>query len=402
MPMMKAETSPGAPGACASHHHHQVGSPVNSTKSRRSLKFINLPSGTLALLATIGFLSLNYHCLSVEGYEHHRWRHRDRGSISHLPHHLPLAPIGIGPLSTAPASVATTAEETNRSQGENEEEESEEEEEEDLAPDYSSGSSSSLGFGLCSRCPPGFGVARRCTLVQDTVCHSCPPSYYAPSYSRRHACWPCSKCGEGLYEVQPCTGTSDTVCQACLHPPHLAGTDKSPINGNMHLCGHHHHHHQQQHHRGNINNGGGPSSSSSQQQRNLLSTLTIGDSNKNKRTTSGNLIHFLNHPAGGSPAAGAITNNNNNSSSKNEPPTTLGSFPSEINAETSSAEEDEVALGVAQLAAFQVVLIFTAVAAILALTCRLRVFSSHEPARLKLTETYRDDGVALIEQLSES
>lgn len=139
---------------------------------------------------------LNYHCLSVEGYEHHRWRHRDRGSISNLPHHLPLAPIGIGPLSTAPASVATTAEETTRSQGENEEEESEEEEEEeDLAPssDYSSGSS--LGFGLCSRCPPGFGVARRCTLVQDTVCHSCPPSYYAPSYSRRHACWPCSKCG---------------------------------------------------------------------------------------------------------------------------------------------------------------------------------------------------------------
>jgi hypothetical protein len=56
----------------------------------------------------------------------------------------------------------------------------------------------------------------------------------------------------------------------------------------------------------------------------------------------------------------------------------------EINAETSSAEEDEVALGVAQLAAFQVVLIFTAVAAILALTCRLRVFSSHEPARLKV------------------
>jgi hypothetical protein len=65
MPMMKAETSPGAPGACASHqhHHHQVGSPVNSTKSRRSLKFINLPSGTLALLATIGFLSVLHHII---------------------------------------------------------------------------------------------------------------------------------------------------------------------------------------------------------------------------------------------------------------------------------------------------------------------------------------------------
>ena len=46
--------------------------------------------------------------------------------------------------------------------------------------------------------------------------------------------------------------------------------------------------------------------------------------------------------------------------------------------------DEEVAVGVAQLAAFQVVLIFTAVAAILALTCRLRVFSSHEPTRLKV------------------
>ena len=50
-------------------------------------------------------------------------------------------------------------------------------------------------LNLCSRCPPGFGVTRRCTLVQDTVCHSCPPGYFAPTYSRKHACWPCSRCG---------------------------------------------------------------------------------------------------------------------------------------------------------------------------------------------------------------
>lgn len=88
-------------------------------------------------------LQLNY-CSSVEGYEHHRWRHRDGNHF-------------------------------------------------DISADLRD--SSSFGFGLCSRCPPGFGVTRRCTLVQDTVCHSCPPGYYAPSYSRKHACWPCSRCG---------------------------------------------------------------------------------------------------------------------------------------------------------------------------------------------------------------
>lgn len=40
--------------------------------------------------------------------------------------------------------------------------------------------------------------------------------------------------------------------------------------------------------------------------------------------------------------------------------------------------DDDVAIGVTQIVAFQIVLIFTAVAAILALTCRLRVFINHE------------------------
>ncbi|KAI9553402.1 hypothetical protein GHT06_021305 [Daphnia sinensis] len=313
-----------------------------------------LPTGTLALLATIGFLSLNYHCSPVEGYEHHRWRHRDRSSISHLAHHLPLAPVPPPPTTT----TLTTVEDNGSSNGFESAEEEEDEEEES---EKDSTRSSSSGFGLCSRCPPGFGVARRCTLVRDTVCHSCPQSYYAPSYSRKHACWPCSKCGEGLYEVQPCTGTSDTVCEACPNSsPHHSAARSNQIANKKHYkypCGPQHHHHRSNHQQN------GPSS---QQQRNLLSTLTID--------------------------VGTITN----SSSTATPP---ASFPSEI---TEMNEEDEVALGVAQLAAFQVVLIFTAVAAILALTCRLRVFSSHEPARLKLTETYRDDGVALIEQLSES
>lgn len=142
------------------------------------------------------FLQLNYHCSPVEGYEHHRWRHRDRSSISHLAHHLPLAPVPPPPTTT---TTPTTIEDNGSSNGFESAEEDEDEEEES-EKDLSSTRSSS-GFGLCSRCPPGFGVARRCTLVRDTVCHSCPQSYYAPSYSRKHACWPCSKCGKSAHHI---------------------------------------------------------------------------------------------------------------------------------------------------------------------------------------------------------
>jgi hypothetical protein len=76
-----------------------------------------------------------------DGYGHHRWRHRDQSSSQ-------------------------------------------------VEDDYHS---------LCSRCPPGFGVARPCNQVEDTVCHSCPEGYYAASYSRKHPCWPCSRCGKKIY-----------------------------------------------------------------------------------------------------------------------------------------------------------------------------------------------------------
>jgi hypothetical protein len=144
------------------------------------------------------FHQLNYSSLSVEGYEHHRWRHRS--SISHLAaHHLTMAPIGQSDTGTTTVATTTTTTATttieNRIQGEDEQDEQEDEDSEEEEEEEDS-SSSSLGFvGLCSRCPPGFGVARRCTLVQDTVCHSCPSTYYSPSYSKKHACWPCSKCG---------------------------------------------------------------------------------------------------------------------------------------------------------------------------------------------------------------
>ena len=141
------------------------------------------------------FIQLNYSSLSVEGYEHHRWRHRS--SISHLAaHHLTMAPIGQSDTVTTTVATTTTTTTTtieNRIQGEEQDEQEDEDSEEE---EEDSSSLSSSGFvGLCSRCPPGFGVARRCTLVQDTVCHSCPSTYYSPSYSKKHACWPCSKCG---------------------------------------------------------------------------------------------------------------------------------------------------------------------------------------------------------------
>ena len=137
------------------------------------------------------FIQLNYSSLSVEGYEHHRWRHRS--SISHLAaHHLTMAPIGQSDTVTTTVATTTTTTIENRIQGE----EQDEQEDEDSEEEEEDSSSLSSGFvGLCSRCPPGFGVARRCTLVQDTVCHSCPSTYYSPSYSKKHACWPCSKCG---------------------------------------------------------------------------------------------------------------------------------------------------------------------------------------------------------------
>ena len=130
--------------------------------------------------------------------------------------------------------------------------------------------------------------------------------------------------GEGLYEVQPCTSTSDTVCDACLNqapPPHFGihpeqqQRSEAQVAANTDYerqCGH--------------RNNAAPS-----QQRNLLSTLTIADNGK-KRTTSGNLIHFLSPTdviAAVASPAGDVTNSGltaGGNSTENVLPT--GSFPS--------------------------------------------------------------------------
>ncbi len=122
--------------------------------------------------------------------------------------------------------------------------------------------------------------------------------------------------GEGLYEVQPCTSTSDTVCDACLNqPPHFGNhpeqrneAHEAQVAANTDYerqCGHR-------------------SNNAPSQQRNLLSTLTIADNGK-KRTTSGNLIHFLSP----TDVAGDASNSGltaGNSTQENVLPT--GSFPS--------------------------------------------------------------------------
>lgn len=124
--------------------------------------------------------------------------------------------------------------------------------------------------------------------------------------------------GEGLYEVRPCTSTSDTVCDACLNPPHFGNhpeeerseAHEAQVAANTDYerqCGH----------RNNA-----PS-----QQRNLLSTLTIADNGK-KRTTSGNLIHFLGPNAVAAASASDLTNSLAAAGNSSENAVPTGSFPS--------------------------------------------------------------------------
>jgi len=266
---------------------------------------VKLPA--LTLLATIGFLVL-FQSDPVGSYQHHRWRHRERSS------------------------------------------------------------SDSDFWSLCSRCPPGFGVAHRCTLVHDTVCHSCPKGFYAPGHSRKHACWPCSSCGEGLYEVHRCTVSRDTVCEPCVSRRRPERSGKCSVFL-LQLQQQQEHRHQEE-----VNE----------------DEEDEDDDEEEDDANAGSVPSTTQRSSTLSDVDGPLRLPENNAS---EDLSLLGLYRSETN-------DEEVAVGVAQLAAFQVVLIFTAVAAILALTCRLRVFSSHEPTRLKLAENHREDGVALIEHLT--
>ncbi|XP_054577391.1 tumor necrosis factor receptor superfamily member 4 [Eptesicus fuscus] len=69
------------------------------------------------------------------------------------------------------------------------------------------------GSKCCRDCQPGFGMEKRCTRDQDSVCQECAPGYYneAPNYE---PCKPCTRCNErsGSETKRACTPTSDTVC----------------------------------------------------------------------------------------------------------------------------------------------------------------------------------------------
>ncbi|KAK1340617.1 hypothetical protein QTO34_019188 [Cnephaeus nilssonii] len=69
------------------------------------------------------------------------------------------------------------------------------------------------GSRCCRDCQPGFGMEKRCTRDQDSVCQECAPGYYneAPNYE---PCKPCTRCNErsGSETKRACTPTSDTVC----------------------------------------------------------------------------------------------------------------------------------------------------------------------------------------------
>ncbi|KAJ9575768.1 hypothetical protein L9F63_007414, partial [Diploptera punctata] len=67
----------------------------------------------------------------------------------------------------------------------------------------------------CSKCPPGFGVWRKCTEKLDTECKPCNAGSYSPHHSYHTPCWVCSRCGPGLFEAHPCHPEADTICDDC-------------------------------------------------------------------------------------------------------------------------------------------------------------------------------------------
>lgn len=76
------------------------------------------------------------------------------------------------------------------------------------------------GDGRCARCPPGWGVERRCGAGRDTACSPCRPGEsFAAHHSARATCLLCARCGPGLFAAHACTPTRDTVCAACYPPP---------------------------------------------------------------------------------------------------------------------------------------------------------------------------------------
>lgn len=77
----------------------------------------------------------------------------------------------------------------------------------------------------CSKCPPGWGVSRRCTDKMDTQCSPCREGSYSPHHSYHTPCWVCSRCGPGLFEAHPCHPAGDTICDDCNRSGVYPNTD---------------------------------------------------------------------------------------------------------------------------------------------------------------------------------
>lgn len=65
---------------------------------------------------------------------------------------------------------------------------------------------------LCTACPVGSGVLRRCSALEDTSCETCTEDTYSDQESELNLCLPCTICDD-TEELQHCTSFSDTVCQ---------------------------------------------------------------------------------------------------------------------------------------------------------------------------------------------
>lgn len=67
----------------------------------------------------------------------------------------------------------------------------------------------------CSKCPPGYHVAKPCLHRNNTVCVPCEAKTYLPHNSYKQKCYICSECGRDLYVAHPCTPVRDTICDSC-------------------------------------------------------------------------------------------------------------------------------------------------------------------------------------------
>ncbi|KAI5102908.1 nerve growth factor receptor b precursor, partial [Silurus meridionalis] len=77
---------------------------------------------------------------------------------------------------------------------------------------------------VCTTCPVGSGVLRRCDHKQDTVCETCTDDTYSDQESELNLCLPCTIC-EDTEELVHCTANSDTICK----DPNILNASSTPL-----------------------------------------------------------------------------------------------------------------------------------------------------------------------------